>query len=240
MDYFKIVDKYNLYSSTNRLKFYLDKILFKGIDFKGKTVLDVGGGNGLYSFYAALNGAAKVVVMEPEMDGSSEGFEEEFLDFKTKFGNPDNIEFNKEFLQDYHPKEKYDITLMHYSINHLDEPACEILVKDIDARNKYINALKDFTKICSDDSTLIITDASRYNFFQLLGIKNPIVPTIEWEKHNDPTVWSELLSEVGFVNPKIRWLALNAMGSVGNLLFGNKIGSYFLHSHFYLKMDLKK
>ncbi len=241
--YFNVVDKYQLYGSTNRLKFYLLDILFKGIDFKGKTVLDIGGGNGLYSFYAACMGAKKVVVMEPVMDGSSDGFEDEFNDFKEKFGTKDNIVFNKDFLQEYDPgDDKYDVVLMHYSINHLDEQACEDLIgeKKEEAKAKYIKVLKDLVKMSSNNSTLIITDASRYNFYQKFGITNPIAPSIEWEKHNTPKVWAALLKEVGYTNPVTQWLALNAFGKLGKIVLGNKVGSYFLHSFFYLKMDLKK
>jgi len=241
--YFNIVDKYKLYGSTKRLKFYLLDILFKDIDFKDKTVLDIGGGNGLYSFYVACMGAKKVVVMEPVMDGSSDGVEDEFNNFKEVFGTKDNIFFNKDILQQYDPGEdKYDVVLMHYSINHLDEQACIDLIgkKKAEAKKSYLSVLTDLVNMSSENSTLIITDASRYNFFQKIGVKNPIAPDIEWEKHNEPKVWAKLLKEVGYTNPKIQWLALNAFGKIGKLLLANKVGSYFLHSFFYLKMDLNK
>jgi 2-polyprenyl-3-methyl-5-hydroxy-6-metoxy-1,4-benzoquinol methylase len=45
--------------------------LFRDIDFDGKRVLDIGGGDGVYSFYAAAMGAAEVVCLEPEAAGST-------------------------------------------------------------------------------------------------------------------------------------------------------------------------
>ena len=55
--FYELVEKNKFYTKGSRLKFYLEQYLFKDIDFEGKTLLDIGGGNGLFSFYAALNGA---------------------------------------------------------------------------------------------------------------------------------------------------------------------------------------
>jgi len=239
--YFEIVKENNLYTSHKRLKYYLETILFKDVDFASKTMLDVGGGNGLFSYYGALKGAKKIVVMEPEMDGSTAGFGDEFNEMHTLFNKPDNIEFSGEFLQSYDNKGvKFDIVLMHNSINHLDEDACEALPDDQNARTKYINVLNDLVNICNENATIIVTDVSRYNFFEKINVTNPLVPTIEWQKHNDPEVWIELLSKAGFRKPIVRWLSLNAWGPLGNAVFGNKVLSYFFHSYFYLKMQLSK
>ena len=69
MDFYKIISDNGFYSKPERLKFYLEQQLFKGIDFKGKSLIDIGGGSGLFGYYAALKGASKVVIMEPEFDG---------------------------------------------------------------------------------------------------------------------------------------------------------------------------
>lgn len=86
--YYKSIEKAKLYSTGKRLKFYLEQQLFKNIDFRNKTLIDIGGGNGLFSFYAALNGAKKVVVMEPEFDGSTSGVIKKFHEIKALLGNP--------------------------------------------------------------------------------------------------------------------------------------------------------
>jgi FkbM family methyltransferase len=45
---------------------------FGNIDFSNKNFLDIGGGIGLHSFYAASKGARQVICLEPEAD-STEG-----------------------------------------------------------------------------------------------------------------------------------------------------------------------
>src|SRR5438105_1775838 len=47
--------------------------LFCGVEFEGRRVLDIGGGEGVYSFYAAASGASEVVCLEPEAAGSIGG-----------------------------------------------------------------------------------------------------------------------------------------------------------------------
>jgi hypothetical protein len=49
-------------------------------------------------------------------------------------------------------------------------------------------------------------------------------------------VWAELLSKVGFAQPWIRWTTLNTLRRPGELLFGNRLVSYFTLSTFILTM----
>ena len=51
-----------------RMFFYLNWC-FKGIDFRNKDVLDIGGGNGIFSYYAKYLGAKEVINLEPFSDG---------------------------------------------------------------------------------------------------------------------------------------------------------------------------
>ena len=68
--YDTVTRTHNLFSSRGNLEFYL-KYIFGPIDFAGRTMLDVGGGSGVFSFYAACKGARRVACLEPEGDGSS-------------------------------------------------------------------------------------------------------------------------------------------------------------------------
>src|SRR5688572_16582833 len=54
------------------------ELLFDGIPLKGQRVLDVGGGGGLISFYAAVRGAAEVLCLEPSAAGSNPTMEQSF------------------------------------------------------------------------------------------------------------------------------------------------------------------
>ncbi len=65
--YLSVMVKTGLYPNKNNLKVFLNT-LFKGIDFENKRVLDIGGGRGLLSLYAACKGAREVICLEPEPD----------------------------------------------------------------------------------------------------------------------------------------------------------------------------
>ena len=98
-NYYEFAKCEGLYPKPARLKFYLEQYLFKGIDFKNKTVLDIVGGTGLFSFFCALNGASEVVVLEPEFDGSTIGMKSKFSKFKNHFPELDNIEMLNEVFK---------------------------------------------------------------------------------------------------------------------------------------------
>ena len=68
-----------LFKSSVRLQIYLSS-LFADIDLRGKRVIDIGGGTGLYSFYAAACGGARnVVCLEPEVHGRHSGMNVKFF-----------------------------------------------------------------------------------------------------------------------------------------------------------------
>lgn len=97
---------------------------YPAIDFKGRSVLDVGGGDGIHSFYAAARGASKVVNLEPESDGSTAGVTNQFGRWKTALG-ASNVQLNLGTFQSFDPQgQTFDIVLIQDAINHLDEDAC--------------------------------------------------------------------------------------------------------------------
>jgi len=231
-----MVIKEGLYSSRDNLRFQMD-MLFRGINFKNKSVLDIGGGIGLYSFYSACSGAKKVVCLEPEHEGSSSSAIDTFNKLH-KLLKCNNVTLKPATLQAFEPEgEKFDIILLHDSVNHLNETACITLLSESRAKAVYKELFSKIYSLSSKDAKLIICDCSRYNFFALLKTRNPFAPTIEWHKHQSPQVWANLLGEVDFINPGIKWSSFNRLRNWGRILIGNKLMAYFLTSHFYLTMD---
>ncbi len=222
-------------SSKGNLKFFLNN-LFRGIDFNGKSVLDIGGGYGLISFYAACQGAKNVVCLEPEADGSSAGIIDKY-ERLIKSLKLENVALKQMTLQSYDSEGSlYDIIILHNSINHLNETACVNLLKDDSAKITYKDLFWKIYSIANKDAVVIVCDGSRYNFFALLKLKNPFAPNAEWQKHQAPEVWSKLMREAGFSNPEIRWSSFNRLRNLGRVFFGNKLVAYFLMSHFCIKM----
>jgi len=233
---FAVVCQEGLYSSAGNLRHYMH-YLFQDITWVGKTMLDIGGGTGLFSFYAGCCGASQVVCLEPETEGSSPGTVERFQRLSTLLGL-NQVSLYLTTIQDFDPGDRtFDIILLHNSINHLDETSCIHLQRDSNALEAYKRVFQKLSNMASNGAKLIITDCSRHNFFALCHLKNPFAPTIEWHKHQSPNYWAKLLSDVGFRNPKIRWTSPSSLRSMGRLLLGNKVAAFFLHSHFCLSME---
>ena len=234
--YFSAVIKEGLYPNRGNLQFHL-KTLFEDIVLENRRVLDIGSGSGLHSFYAACMGAKEVVCLEPETEGSRSGMGAKF----RKLGGileRDQVKFEPVTFQAFEPAGKqFDIILLHNSINHLDETACIDLLNDEASKAIYLNMFSKLSALSSSGAKLIVCDCSRYNFFALLRVRNLFAPTIEWHKHQAPEVWVDLLSQVGFVNPRVRWTSFNTLRSPGRVLVGNKLLSYFLRSDFRFTME---
>lgn len=235
--YLNILDERGLYSSSGNFRHYTG-YLFDGVPLLGKRFIDVGGGNGIYSFFAHASGAAEAICLEPEGDGSTSGVSGQFREIKEALGNSPTIRLESNTLGGFERENgSLDVILLNNSINHLDEDACIVLHKDPAARKRYLQELSRLSDWCAPGGKLVVTDCSRYNFFALLGVENPVIPGIEWEKHQSPQFWAGLLAEIGFRNPRIRWSSFNRLRGVGRAFLGNPVAAYFLASHFCLTMD---
>ena len=236
--YIDIVVREGYFSSIGTAKFYLN-YLFQEVSFIGRSMLDIGGGVGLLSLYAASMGAKPVICLEPELEGSKKGVLDEFKGLSEAL-SLDGVSFQSVTFQDFDPGDQtFDIILLHNAINHLDEEACINLQYSDNARNKYKLIFQKLSELASPGAKLIICDCSRYNFFALLHLKNPFAPTIGWHKHQSPKYWSKMLYDFGFVNPQIHWLSPSRLQTICRFLFGNRFAAYFLISHFCLAMDKK-
>jgi SAM-dependent methyltransferase len=237
--YLNIAVKEGLCSSKGNLIFYLN-YLFQDIpSFIGKTMIDIGCGCGMYSFYAACRGVKHITCLDPELVGSTKGMLDKFRKLSSTL-SLSNINFQTIRFQDFDAGSQiFDIILLHNSINHLDEEACIRLQYDNNAKNRYKLIFQKLSKLAAPKAKLIVVDCSRNNFFAFFRFKNPFAPAIEWHKHQSPEFWANILSDYGFVNPRIRWTSFNDLRKIGIWLFGNRFASYFLTSHFLLVMEKK-
>ena len=217
------------------LRFETEK-LFGHLSFKDRSVLDIGAGDGHTSMYAACAGATRVVALEPEAAGSHGDMRTKFERQADRLGMR-QVVLREETLQDFEPgNERFDVLISKASINHLDEEKCSALHRDPDAWRAYREILSKLREVANHDAHLIVYECSRHNLFAQLGVRNPLVPTIEWDKHQSPKLWAALLEEVGFRAPRIRWTTFNTLGRPGQLLFGNRVAAYLTTSTFCLTM----
>ncbi len=233
--YLSIIVKLGFVPSIEAARSRFDHV-FAGTDLEGKRLLDIGGGRGLYSFYAVAAGAREAVCLEPEAAGVSAGARKCFERVRSALpGAPVTLDTRK--IQEFASPAPFDVVLMYASINHIDEDACVRLPGDAKAREAY---RKEFARIASllvPGGRLLVSDCSNRNFFALLGLKSPVVPTVEWHKHQRPEVWARLLEESGFRSPRIRWEPVFGHGRAVEALTGNAAAAYFLKSIFHLAAE---
>lgn len=239
-EFCNIAKNNGLCNSETRLGIYL-KDMFSdcGHLFRGNRVIDIGGGKGLFTFYVgACCKAREVICLEPEGDGSQSGMVKAFQNASEQMGLKEVTKLKQISVQDYTKKatDKFDIAILHNSINHLDEQCCIDLHKNAASREKYINILESIRCLLKDRSKIIIVDCARKNIFSSFGLKNPFAPTIEWHKHQSPELWSSLLAEAGYCNPRISWNCFPYFYALANITKLRWI-NYCVCSHFRLIMD---
>jgi SAM-dependent methyltransferase len=228
--YFEAVLRRGLYTNRRRLN-HMMKYNFRDIPLAGRSMLDIGGGAGLMSLYAAASGARPVLNLEP-LERHRATFEE----IAGEIGLSE-ARFVVTTFQEFDPgDQRFDVILSHSSINHLDEEACVDLDRNQTFRRRYLEMLEKLTDMARPGAHLIVADCTNRNLFGDLGLTNPLARSIEWEKHQPPGVWAELLQQVGWIEPRVRWSSLNVLGRAGRFLMGNRVVNYLTLSHFCLTM----
>jgi SAM-dependent methyltransferase len=231
--YLRVLRDMGLIDNEGTTREFLADLLH--VDVTDRRVLDVGGGNGLHSFYAAIMGAREVVCLDPEAAGSTSGATREFERIQQAVpGLP--VVRDPSTLEQYRAAEGFDVIFMNASINHIDEDACMRLLEDPKARETFRRVFAHIGALVKPGGRLVVADCTRHNFFAALGLKNPLCPEIEWHKHQAPELWSHLLLEAGFRNPGVTWIPLYRYGKAVRALSSNKAAAYFLRSFFRLEM----
>ena len=233
-DFYDIMIRRKMFSCKKNLQFKLNS-LFKNVKLAEKEVLDVGGGSGLLSFYAAVKGAKKVVCLEPEFAGSTSGIIKKFYDLRRDFPVSLPVELRTQTLQEHLQEagaEMYDVVIMHNSINHLNEEATINLLKNNDCYKTYLTIFENVFRIMKRGGILIVTDCSCKNFFNDIGVKNVLAPSLEWHKHQKPGTWIKLFKAAGFRNSTVKWLTPHRLGKPGTYIFGNPFMAYMTASNF--------
>jgi SAM-dependent methyltransferase len=180
--YFSPVVETRLYGNIDNPQFHLS-YLFRDIDFDGKQMLDIGAGTGLFCLYPASQGAASVLCLEPDAGGSTAEVRSAFTKLATATKAANGWLSVDIFQEHDFDGDRFDVILLHKSINHLDEEACIELHRREDARKTYLEIFGKLSRVANFGTSLIIADCSRRNFFPDLGLTNPFARGIEWHKH---------------------------------------------------------
>jgi ubiquinone/menaquinone biosynthesis C-methylase UbiE len=223
--------------SLERVKKRLE-FLLNGFDISNKRVLDVGCGSGTFALSLSCLGAGYVVGIDPERAGSTRGTKRIMADRVNELGLV-NCEFMPVGFGEHHFKDSsFDLILSYNSINHLHEVKSD-LRKDSNAYSTCQKIFREFFRITAPKGMVIISDCSRKNLFSMLnkfGIPNPMAGTrtIEWEKHQVPSVWKELLQEAGFSLVSQSWYVPTPFRHI-RCFIDNCIFNFCTFSHFTLR-----
>jgi len=234
-EFFELMQRYGIHSCPNRYKYYF-KQFFRGYSFEKKRVLDIGGGTGQLSLFAAANGASDVVCLEPEDSGSTSGVTTIFNKLISE-GGYKQINILPIIFQDYVSRDvgNFDIIVSNASINHLDEDAVIDLQTNTKSVARYKALVRQMYDILIPSGVIIIADVTRRNLFGDLGIKSPICKSIEWQKHQNPRFWRELFEEAGFKLVRKEYQTFNVFKDFGRYILGNPVFSYIYGSLFILE-----
>jgi SAM-dependent methyltransferase len=211
--------------------------VFRDIDFRDKTMMEIGCGKGMLCLWAAMHGARHVAGLEPLAEGAYDSSEchQAFRSMADQLELP-QARILPNTVQDFEcPANYFDVVLSVASINHLDEKSCVALGKSEAAKKEYQAIFRNIARMMKPAGRLIIIDAARHNFFGDLGLRNPMSPNIEWFKHRQPAYWAELLGECGFGKADIRWSSGKLLRYAGVRALPRAL-SYFGQSIFRLEM----
>lgn len=152
---------------------YAMKQLFSGVSFSGAKVLDIGGGAGLASFYAACMGAESVTCLEPGASGSN-ATALSVPRFDPTSDRLSRVKFSNMTFQEYlaGPSSHFDVVLSVASINHLDEPAC-VAMNTPAGRNTYRGLLGGVRGVVKPGGQLVVMDCFRWNALEFSGLHIP-------------------------------------------------------------------
>ena len=195
----------------------LARQIFGTDDLRGRSLLEIGCGKGVFCLWAAMHGAVRTVGLEPMSDGFyDEGdFQHTFMSLASELG-VEGVSMETCTLQQYAGAEaSFDYVLSVASINHLDEPACIDLHTNGASRQKYIEVFTALRRLMKSGGELVILDSSRRNLFGDMGMKSPFQPQIEWHKHQLPEVWVDILAVAGFGQAEVTWLGNRALRYLG-------------------------
>ncbi len=235
--FLKSVIELGLYTSKKNLRNHLN-YFFGNNDLKNKKILDVGGGVGLLSLWAAAKGGS-AICLEPEFQGSSLGMQDNFKRLVKVLSTPsENAQQVSATFQEYSTHDTFDIIALANSINHLNEEATINLRTNAASYSEFLSYFKKMYGLLNDGGRLIITDCDRHNIFDKIGMKSPFMSSIEWQKHQHPAFWKKMIEEAGFEDVEISWSSPNSLGKLGQALLGNRLVAFFLLSHF--RIEAKK
>lgn len=222
-------------SNPSGYAYYFKNYIFNNINLNNKTILDLGGGNGIASFYALHQSAScSAWLVDPIVEGSNQLMIDQFNSLRDSF-EKNRICFHRDFIETLDEPKHFDIVLMHNSINHIGEDIIEKALYKEEEYVEYVHRIKVITDRLKPGGDLIVADCGQRNFWGDLGLRSPAAPSIEWNLHCEPNIWQEMIEKAGSQHISTKWTARREFRTFGKLFLANRLCSYMLNSHFVSK-----
>jgi hypothetical protein len=187
----------------------------------------------MLGLWAAVHGASRVLGIEPEADGSDSGMLTAFRESVNQLGLQSVVSARENFLQDLRPSDgQFDVAVLFNVINHLNESAASHLHESVEAQRAYTAILEEFRAMLVPGAMVSVADCSSSNFWNDIGIRAPLAPTIDWSKHQPPQIWTRIFGRAGFETLAVRWSPLYPFGRFSS----NRLVHYFSVSHFVMQL----
>jgi hypothetical protein len=192
------------------------------------------------AIYMALNGARRVVALEPSADGSTPAHVTVLKDRLDKL-QLDNFAFLPARVEDYHcGPESFDLIYILAVIEHIRETR-RPLSKDPEAWSVYREAFSRFYRMLRPGGALVLTNCSRHVFWSHLqwvtrsNIRSPLAPNVDWPLHQSPSVWATLARETSFNHSELHWRVPYPFRAC-SWLADNRPFQYFTHAAYILTL----
>jgi SAM-dependent methyltransferase len=242
-----LLERLRIYEDTHRgvstrgfagLDYTCRQLYENAMPIGGARVLELGGGEGYFGFWALAQGARSVVNLEPETAGSTTQVSERSRRHAATLGlGEDRYRLLGLTLQEYPITDgRFDIILSSSSVNHLDEEACTGLGVLPTARATYLDIFEKVGQLLTPGGRFIVHDAARGNYWNAIGLASPFSPTIEWNKHQEPSTWRTLIEAAGLRYRACRWLRYYRLRTLGPLN-GSAVVARATLSQFILTME---
>ena len=216
---------------------YLDSCdqLFRGVELRGKDVLEIGSGRGLLSIYLAMRGA-RVTSLEPEMAGSQSGMMHLQQTRCAALGL--KVETLPVDFNGWRPTRTFDVIVSRSTVNHL-YPSEHHALAHQPTWDGYVQMFQHTRSLLRPGGVFVARDSSRYALFLLLRkwIRKPWKTGhtgVDWRHHQNAATWVRLMWAAGFTSASRDYLIPYPLRRV-SWLVNTGLVSFFLKGVFIVK-----
>lgn len=231
MDLFQKIYNQEKAPGTLRKFLYHAEEQFSGIDLCGKSVLEIGCGNGLLSLWLALIKNVGNIVAIDEYEGIGEDRNNYNSFTKVIEENLISIDLMKmDFWKSNFNPDFFDMIVANNTLHHMIRTE-KYIFSDAQTRKQWIDLFSEIRRILKKDGVLILKDVTRFNLWRFLPLR---LRFIDWEIHPTKKEFKYAMQEAGFNNITLGNVVNYKLRYFSNVLQHNPLFSFFVTPDFYL------